>query len=347
MGRDEAAAPTTADAASSAAPASTATEETGAGSSAAAEATTAASSAEEATSAAADAPKTGGTLRMATPGAGAKETVHPFKGTTPADVNRRLQLWDPLFAAASASRPYEPYLAESATPNDDGTVWTIKLREGVVDHAGNPLTADDAIFSLQAVADVEDGAYGSPFASFMDVKTGFKKVDDLTFEMHLTKPLGDLGAVARDTSSIVAPRNWDADPKKPVGTPAVHVRLVHRRTAERVQAQPVVLDRGRPAVPSTSSRSSRSRTARRATNALLQGEVDAVENFDFLQAKNLQDDEERIRLLNAALDRGRCRSSCQFNMGPVQGRQGPVFQAVNLRSTSQAHGRRGVASASA
>ena len=49
---------------------------------------------------------------MATPGAGAKETVDPFKGTTPADVNRRLQLWDPLFAATSAASAYEPYLAE-------------------------------------------------------------------------------------------------------------------------------------------------------------------------------------------------------------------------------------------
>src|SRR4051812_47927750 len=125
-----AAAETTASAASSAAPASTAAEETSAGSSAVAEPTTAASSAEEATSTAADAPKTGGTLRMATPGAGAKETVHPFRGTTPADVNRRLQLWAPLFAASPPSAPYEPYLAESATPNDDGSVWTIKLRAG-------------------------------------------------------------------------------------------------------------------------------------------------------------------------------------------------------------------------
>ena len=37
-------------------------------------------------------------------------------------------------------------LAESATPSDDGLVWTFKLRETNF-HDGTPLTAEDVVFS--------------------------------------------------------------------------------------------------------------------------------------------------------------------------------------------------------
>jgi len=36
---------------------------------------------------------------------------------------------------------YQPYLAESVTPNDDFTQWTIVLRDGVTFHDGSPLDA--------------------------------------------------------------------------------------------------------------------------------------------------------------------------------------------------------------
>ena len=153
-----------------------------------------------------------------TPGAGAQEQVHPFSGTTPADVNRRLNIFDPLFRSDSPEGNFEPYLAEIAEPNADGTVWQIKLRAGVTSHTGNTLTADDAIWSIQQAGDVEAGNYGSPFGNFMDLATGLKKVDDVTFEMHLDQAGGDIGAISRDTSSIVAPTDWNADPAKPVGT---------------------------------------------------------------------------------------------------------------------------------
>src|SRR5262249_2969658 len=93
-------------------------------------------------------PRRGGRLRVAIPGGGAQEQMHPFKGTTPADVNRRLQIFDPLFRARSTQGDYKPYLAESVEPNRTGKVWKIILRD-VADHRGRPLTADDAIWSLR------------------------------------------------------------------------------------------------------------------------------------------------------------------------------------------------------
>lgn len=45
--------------------------------------------------------------------------------------------------------PLVPGLAESWELADDGVTYTFKIREGVTFHSGNPMTAEDAAFSLQ------------------------------------------------------------------------------------------------------------------------------------------------------------------------------------------------------
>ena len=42
-----------------------------------------------------------------------------------------------------------PYLLESITPNDDSTVFTLKLREGIMFHDGTELTADVVAFNFE------------------------------------------------------------------------------------------------------------------------------------------------------------------------------------------------------
>lgn len=238
----------------------------------------------------------GGRLRVATPGAGDKEVVHPFQGTTPADVNRRLQLWDPLFRSESQSSGFKPYLAESVEPNADATVWTIRLRSGVMTHSGRQLTADDAIFSLRAVNDVRGGAYGSPFANHMDLDRGLIKVDELTFKMKLNKPIGDLGSIARDTSSVIAPRDWDKVAGRPDGTgPFKYVSFTPGQRSLFAANKDYWVS-GKPYLDELEIISIADSTAR--ANALRRGEVDAVENFDFLQAKEFKSDPS-VRLLNA------------------------------------------------
>ena len=44
----------------------------------------------------------------------------------------------------------EPWLAESVEPNEDSTVWTITLREGVKFHDGTDLTAEVVKNNLDA-----------------------------------------------------------------------------------------------------------------------------------------------------------------------------------------------------
>ena len=61
------------------------------------------------------------------------------------NVYNRLVNLDPLDLAAG----YKPDLAESWEVSEDGKTITFTMREGVKFHSGNPVTAEDAAFSLQ------------------------------------------------------------------------------------------------------------------------------------------------------------------------------------------------------
>lgn len=58
-------------------------------------------------------------------------------------------VFDPLATLDEEGR-WTPYLAESFTPNEDNTEWTIKIPEGVVFHDGTPLDAAAVAANLEA-----------------------------------------------------------------------------------------------------------------------------------------------------------------------------------------------------
>ena len=69
----------------------------------------------------------------------------------------------------------EPRLAESWEPNEDGSVWTFKIRQGVTFHDGAPLTAEDVVYTLNLNADPKNkgnalSAFGDPAASRREVR---------------------------------------------------------------------------------------------------------------------------------------------------------------------------------
>ena len=65
--------------------------------------------------------------------------------------------------------PLQPSLAESWDVSEDGLTYTFKMREGVEFHSGNPVTAEDAEFSLRRVVILEK----TP--SFIITQFGFTK----------------------------------------------------------------------------------------------------------------------------------------------------------------------------
>ncbi len=78
----------------------------------------------------------------------------------------------------------EPSLAESVeTPNE--TTYIYKLREGVEFSDGKPLTADDAVFSLNRNLDPKSGTFWADW--YANVKS-ITATDDLTVQVKLTQP---------------------------------------------------------------------------------------------------------------------------------------------------------------
>jgi peptide/nickel transport system substrate-binding protein len=82
----------------------------------------------------------------------------------------------------------EPWLADSVEPNEDSTVWTIKLREGVKFHDGTDLTAEVVKNNLDAYR----GAYPtrSPllFVFVFEPIQSVDVVDPLTVQVTLKQP---------------------------------------------------------------------------------------------------------------------------------------------------------------
>ncbi|HSS11172.1 MAG TPA: ABC transporter substrate-binding protein [Acidimicrobiales bacterium] len=84
--------------------------------------------------------------------------------------------------AFGADREVHPYLARSIDHNADYTEWTIKIRPGIHFHNGDPLTADDVAFDLNAEkSSLLTGPELAPIASIA-------KVDDQTVSVKMKAP---------------------------------------------------------------------------------------------------------------------------------------------------------------
>ncbi len=109
-----------------------------------------------------------------------------------------------------------PVLAESWKPNQDGSVWTFKLRPGVKFHNGKILTADDVVATIDRLADPKNSSNAlSAFTGVLS-KGGTKKVDDETVEFHLDAPNGNFPYyVSSDNyNAIILPADYAGDFEK-------------------------------------------------------------------------------------------------------------------------------------
>ncbi len=78
-----------------------------------------------------------------------------------------------------------PYLAESITYSDDGLTWTIKVRENVKWHDGEPFTAADVVFTYNTIMHPDyTGVRRSNFASVESVE----QTGEYELKLHLKNP---------------------------------------------------------------------------------------------------------------------------------------------------------------
>ena len=102
------------------------------------------------------------------------------------DISRNIYGKLVNFDPADLSKGYQPDLAESWSVSDDGKTITFKMRPGVKFQSGNPVTAADAVFSLQRAVKL------NKTPSFILTQFGFsadnadstiKLIDDMTFSI--------------------------------------------------------------------------------------------------------------------------------------------------------------------
>ena len=83
-----------------------------------------------------------------------------------------LHVFATLYELGQADGAIDPYLAHSFSVSEDGTEWTFHLNEGLTCHDGEPLTAEDAAYSFNRMADPANGFTGNS-AGFVVSSTGF------------------------------------------------------------------------------------------------------------------------------------------------------------------------------
>ncbi|MFS0728246.1 ABC transporter substrate-binding protein [Paenibacillus sp. 1P07SE] len=112
-----------------------------------------------------------------------------------------------------------PHLAESYEALDD-TTWSFTLRDNILFHNGDPLTAEDVKFSLERVAHDNKLVQHANFKSILEVNV----LDPLNFEIITDGPDPALPyRLAREAAGIF-PKNyieengWDAFQQHPVGS---------------------------------------------------------------------------------------------------------------------------------
>jgi peptide/nickel transport system substrate-binding protein len=236
-------------------------------------------------------PRRGGHLRTGHVGGGDTETLNPLINHNPIDVARGQQLYDMLFFP----RPdltNEPQLAVSVEPNADATVWRLKLRQGVTFHNGKPFVADDVLYSWMWALNPKNGASDLSYLKPFNM-SNTRKISDYEIEIHLNTPVGDMAGLLATTSMQVVPDGM-TDFNKPNGTGPFKFVSWTRGVQSYMVRNDHYWQSPKPYVDDVTMHSIPDQNAR--LNALLGGQIDAMEALDFSQAK-AQESSTAIKLL--------------------------------------------------
>ncbi len=228
----------------------------------------------------ADEPKKGGTLRMGLGGGETTDTLDPGLSDSPVpfSVNRQ---WGDTLVNVTPDGQIEPRLAESATPNDDGTVWTFKIRQGVKFHDGSDLTVDDVVATMKRHSDenAKSGALGI-MQGIADIKADGENV-----VFTLSTGNADLPYLLSDYHLVIQPKGGVDAPNAAIGTGTYKLVSAEAGVRYAFEKNPNDWDTTRGHYDAVEIIVINDSTAR--SSALQSGQVDAINRVDPKVAKLL------------------------------------------------------------
>jgi len=129
--------------------------------------------------------KRGGVMRT---GTSVKAIDHPARFSWIFDSNQFRHVFEYLTETGS-DNVTRPYLLESWTPNEDLTVWDLKLREGIMWTNGDELVAEHVKFNFGEWLNPDTGSsILGLWEGFLDMD-GIEIVDDYNIRLNLQAPL--------------------------------------------------------------------------------------------------------------------------------------------------------------
>ena len=140
----------------------------------------------ETTVAAAGTPTAGGILRVGTKG-DVNDIIDGQHIVAKSDIMRQVTGWEPLMSFSPDFVPeYTNGLAKDVTAKAADN-FVITLKDGIKFSNGNPVTADDVVYSFTRMLDPDLKVYGGSVLRGLLEVSGIIKVDDQTVEFKLTQ----------------------------------------------------------------------------------------------------------------------------------------------------------------
>jgi peptide/nickel transport system substrate-binding protein len=106
----------------------------------------------------------------------------------------------------------QPRIAESWEPNEDGSVWTFQIRQGVTFHNGATLTAQDVVATFDKLINPDGGSVNAQSALGGVLSPGgIESPDDATVVFYLDAPNGSFRTLVSSANynAIIIPADLD------------------------------------------------------------------------------------------------------------------------------------------
>ncbi|WP_299850863.1 ABC transporter substrate-binding protein [uncultured Roseovarius sp.] len=160
-------------------------------------------------------PKKGGILKLGIGGGATTDVLDPGMAQNSATFMAN-RIWGDTLFNVTPDGKIEPRIAQELSSNEDATVWTFKIREGVTFHDGSPLSVDDVVATFK-----RHSGEGST-SSAVGILKGISDIsaDGGNAVFTLSAGNADLPYLLAEYSLIIQPKGGVENPNAGIGSGA-------------------------------------------------------------------------------------------------------------------------------